>query len=220
MNPNPERSGDEYGHRYRQRSRQLPKPAPPTPITGRSSPTISKPLSILFLGAAGQRVTTAAEILCRSGIHAGLQATLKSDYPITVLRGHSVSEVILSPEPIGFTASDSPDIIVALAAEGVERRFAQISNAGAACMIFRHSGIEVPPTAARIYTFNLSQKGLKPNQWALAFLALLARYHPVLDQHLLHRGLTGTFSGKRLEQAGGVFDVAGAIEPVAVSVDE
>lgn len=219
MNPNPERSADEYGRLYRQRSRQSTKPNPPKPITAQSSPSISKPLAVLFLGAAGQRVNTAAEILCLSGIHAGLQATMKSDYPITVLRGHSVSEVILSPEPIGFTASDCPDIIFALAAEGVARRREQIKQADGDRIIFRQKGIGIPDTAARIYTFDLRNKRLKPDQWALVFLALLARYHPVLDQGLLYRGLSFKFDGERLEQAAAVLVAAAVLEPVSVSVD-
>jgi 2-oxoglutarate ferredoxin oxidoreductase subunit beta len=219
-NPNPGRSGQEYGQNYRQRSRQLPEPIPPKPLIARLKPTISTPLSILFLGAAGQRVNTAAEILCLAGIHAGLQATLKSDYPITVLRGHSVSEVMLSPEPIAYTASDAPDIIFALAAEGVARRYEQIRKADSTCMILQHTGIEIPETAARIYTFDLNQKRLKPHQWAVAFLSLLTHHHPLLNQRLLSRGLADKFSGERLKQAAEILDLAAAIEPVSASMDK
>jgi 2-oxoglutarate ferredoxin oxidoreductase subunit beta len=77
---------------------------------------------VLILGSAGQRIVTAGEIFCLAGMTAGWQATLKNDYPITVLRGHSVSEMVLSPQPVAIPASSSPNVVVALADEGVARR--------------------------------------------------------------------------------------------------
>lgn len=44
------------------------------------------------------------------------------DHGITVIPGPLVSEVILSPREIDFTGIDRPDVVVALAAEGVARR--------------------------------------------------------------------------------------------------
>lgn len=44
-----------------------------------------------MLGGAGQRILTAGEILCLAGASAGLHAAQKNDYPITVMRGHSMN---------------------------------------------------------------------------------------------------------------------------------
>jgi len=200
-NPNPERTTSEYGHRYRQRCADLAPPKPMSGIAVDSKPSVSTPLSVLFLGAAGQRINTAAEVLCLSGIHAGLQVSMKSDYPITVLRGHSISEVTLSPEHIGFTASVSPDIIIALAAEGVTRKTKVIEQTSSSCMIFRQAGIELPETSARILTFDLADGKFGTQQRALAFLALLLRYHTFLESHHLHLGLAAKFSGERRNEA-------------------
>lgn len=217
INPNPERSDEEYGSNYRRHCAGLRQPEPPTEIAAQSPPTISRPLAILFLGAAGQRVNTAAEILCLSGIHAGLQASMKSDYPITVLRGHSISEVILSPEPIGFTASESPDIIIALAAEGVARKLQVIEAADSTCLIFCRRGIELPATKARLSTFDISRKRLHSHHCALAFLALVARHHQVIEEQHLLLGLASKFSPQRQAEALEIVELAGAIEPDASS---
>ena len=53
---------------------------------------------VILLGSAGQRIITAGEILCLAGLSAGLHATQKNEYNVTVLRGLSISEVILSPK--------------------------------------------------------------------------------------------------------------------------
>ncbi|MCK7509936.1 MAG: hypothetical protein MZV70_41825 [Desulfobacterales bacterium] len=58
---------------------------------------------MILLGSAGQRILTAGEILCLAGLHAGLNVTQKNDYDITVLRGPSISEMILSPQAIDYT---------------------------------------------------------------------------------------------------------------------
>ena len=152
--PDPGRVRPEYGQAYRQRTKEARPASPMRPIAASSTPAASEPVGILFLGAAGQRVNTAAEILCLSAMHGGLYATLKNDYPITVLRGHSISEVIVSSRKIGFTGIGEPDIIVALADEGVERRKNTIRQAKADCLIVREAEVALPETEARVITFD------------------------------------------------------------------
>jgi pyruvate/2-oxoacid:ferredoxin oxidoreductase beta subunit len=214
FNPNPQRSADEYGSHYRRRCEQVKPPGTPVTVVPRSNPTISGQVSALFLGAAGQRINTAAEVFCLAAMNAGLIATLKSDYPITVMRGHSISEVMLSPDSIGFTSTDSPDIIFALAEEGVGRRNEAIHNAGPACLIMRHAGIPIPATSARVVTFDLTPERLKPNQWALAFLALLTNQHTLLDIKLLKQGLQIRFAAERLSEASEIVDRCRAVAPL------
>ena len=63
-----------------------------------------KPLSvqrheIIILGNAGQRIVTAGEILGFAGISAGLHVTQRNETNVTVLRGHSIAEVIRPQNP-------------------------------------------------------------------------------------------------------------------------
>jgi 2-oxoglutarate ferredoxin oxidoreductase subunit beta len=214
LNPNPQRSADEYGSHYRRRCEQVKPPGTPVTVVPRAKPSLSAPVSVLLLGAAGQRINTAAEILCLAAMNTGLKATLKSDYPITVMRGHSISEVILSPDSIGFTGTDSPDIIFALAEEGVARRNKAIENAGPACLIMCHAGIKIPATSARVVTFDLTPERLRQNQWALAFLALLTNQHTLLDIELLNRGLQVRFAAERLTEAIKIVDRCRKVAPL------
>ena len=62
------------------------------------------------------------ELLCLAGASAGCHASQKSDYPITVMKGYSVSEVILSDSKIDYTGIEKPSVVIALAPEGVNRR--------------------------------------------------------------------------------------------------
>ncbi len=93
----------EYGAAYRREAARTKPAAPPTEIRPGYPAAISEKCGVLLLGGAGQRINTAAELLCLAALTAGLQVSQKSDYPITVLRGHSISEVICSPHLIGYT---------------------------------------------------------------------------------------------------------------------
>lgn len=57
-----------------------------------------------------------------AGASAGCQVTQKNDYPITVMRGHSVSEIIFSDIEIEYTGIENSSVVIALASEGVNRR--------------------------------------------------------------------------------------------------
>jgi len=68
------------------------------------------------------RIVTAGDIVCYAGLCAGMNVSMKNDYNITVLRGQSVSEILISPERIGYTGIESPTVVLALSDEGVQRR--------------------------------------------------------------------------------------------------
>ncbi len=105
-----------------------------------------------------------------------MQATQKNDYDITVMRGPSVSELILSPEPILFTGVERPDVIVALAPEGVMRKrelFAKMSSKG---RVILAKGVGNPRYCAPMPQKSTSRgMASRRTERALAALSLLAR---------------------------------------------
>jgi len=77
---------------------------------------------VVILGSAGQRIITAGEILCLAGLSAGLNVTQKNEYDITVLRGACISEVVLSPEEIGYTGITNTCLIILIKMHGSSGR--------------------------------------------------------------------------------------------------
>lgn len=199
--PRPDSPRVEYGVGYRSRCAEAEKTKPLTPIQPISPSLLAKPMTFLFLGAAGQRVNTAAEILCLSALHGGLHATQKNDYPITVLRGYSISEVIISPQPIGFTGIQTPDIIIALAAEGIERKRKIFAQLPSSCLILQNVALEIPATEAQVVKIDCAEYRITKPQAALALLALLPACVPELKNELLSHGLESKFTGSRLTEA-------------------
>jgi pyruvate/2-oxoacid:ferredoxin oxidoreductase beta subunit/Pyruvate/2-oxoacid:ferredoxin oxidoreductase gamma subunit len=197
----PENVRPEYGHQYRQMAagqNEIPAPAVikkqyKAPQAGRQE--------VILLGSAGQRVITAGELLCIAGLTAGLKTTQKNEYNITVLRGPSISELILSPEEIDFTAIDNPTVMIALDQEGVDRRRGLFEHLTKDALIIQASDVSLPASKARIHQVDFKAQGIKRMDWALASLAVLARLNIVIHSQMLEAALKARFKGKVLDSA-------------------
>jgi 2-oxoglutarate ferredoxin oxidoreductase subunit beta len=191
----------EYGHQYRQAAARQDPPPPPHRISERFAPLFNDRREVLLLGSAGQRINTAGEILCLAAMTAGLHCTQKSDYPITVLRGHSVSEVVLSRKRVDFTGIQTPQAILALSAEGIQRRMEIFGALERHALIIAAEGSALPDTRARVWYVDFKALGLKPGQWALGALAVLSRGSGIIDTEMLDAALEYRFQGLLLDEA-------------------
>lgn len=183
----------EYGRGYRETASQLPAPTRPAKIEAQFQVPASGRQEVLILGSAGQRIVTAGEILCLAGMTGGWHATLKNDYPITVLRGHSVSEMVLSPQPVGYTGIHRPRVVVALADEGVGRRKNMLARLGNDTLILKAAGVDLPDTGATVQEVDFKAMKIKPVDRALASLALLAGKKLVISLDMLKAALAVRF---------------------------
>ena len=190
---------EEYGSQYRALSSNLAVPPGPTAIEPCYTASINDRQEIILLGGAGQRVVPAGEILCLGGLTAGLNATQKNDYPITVLRGHSVSELILSPDEIGFTAIENPDVVIAVGPEGVNRRADLFAQLGPETLVLKAVDLEIPATRAEVREIDYKALKIKSPDRALAALAILAGLNRILTTDMLIKALEYRFTGKVLE---------------------
>jgi len=118
----------EYSQAYRQSVAEEAgkKPMPALPIQPRYKSDLDRRLGIVIAGAAGKKINSAATLLCRGALLSGLWATQRNDYPVTVKSGHSVSEVILSSQEIGYTGITKPEIMLLLFKEGLSTVHSQL----------------------------------------------------------------------------------------------
>ncbi|MBN1654465.1 MAG: 2-oxoacid:acceptor oxidoreductase family protein [Deltaproteobacteria bacterium] len=137
--------------------------------------TVGKQIGIVLAGSAGQKIRSAATLFAQASMLAGLNATQKDDYPITVQTGHSVSEIILSPERIDYTAIDSPDYVVLISQDGFMATMDRFRRLTEHCTIFAHHGIELPQTNARCYSiaFAAASEPIGRNAIVIVALAVL-----------------------------------------------
>ncbi len=84
-------------------------------------PVLDHKFHLVIAGSAGAKVRSAAQALGYAGVLSGLYVTQADDYPTTVKSGHSVSEIILSPEEIRYTGIARPDALVLLSEDGLAK---------------------------------------------------------------------------------------------------
>ena len=82
---------------------------------------LKEKVRIILAGSAGQKVRSAASIFSRAAILSGLYAAQKDDYPITIMTGYSVAEIILHSKPILYTGIEVPDLVIIISRDGLNR---------------------------------------------------------------------------------------------------
>ena len=200
----------EYGTHYREVGAGQKAIGDPLKIEARFAPPRPGRQEVVLLGSAGQRIITAGEILCLAGLTAGLHTTQKNEYNITVLRGPSISELILSPKKIDYTGIEKPRVLVALDQEGVDRRRAMFDGLDNDSVVVQIGDVSIPDCKARIHPVDLKSLGIKKPDWALASLAVLAQQEQIISMEMLTEALKIRFKGKVLESSLELIKKAGA----------
>ena len=184
----------EYGQAYRQEAAGLEITPDPAVIQPVCSPPEAGRQEVVMLGSAGQRIITAGELLCLAGASAGCHATQKNDYPITVMKGHSVSEVIISDTKIDYTGIEDPSVVFALASEGVSRRKTMLASLSPKSVVFRAAGIELPACPATVNDVDFKAHKIRSQDSALAALGVLANQNRALNMAMLTAALKFRFN--------------------------
>ena len=165
----------EYGETYRALVREKKRFPEPLTIEKKFDPIESKREEVVILGSAGMRIVTAGDIVCYAGMAAGMNVSMKNDYNITVLRGQSVSEILISPEKIGYAGIESPTIVIAISDEGVQRRRAMFATLTPDTFVLKEKSVAVPETDATVFEIDFKALKIKRHDWALASLGVLAK---------------------------------------------
>lgn len=76
---------------------------------------------ICMAGSAGQRIRSALGVIGELAVAGGLYAAQQDDFPITVRKGFSVSQLVVADEPILYTGVDHPDVVIVLSEDGWKR---------------------------------------------------------------------------------------------------
>ncbi|MGD9042499.1 MAG: thiamine pyrophosphate-dependent enzyme [Desulfobacterales bacterium] len=191
----------EYGRQYRKIAAAQKKVTKPAVIKAQYETPQAGRQEIILLGSAGQRVITAGELLCIAGLTAGLKTTQKNEYNITVLRGPSISELILSPHEIDYTGIEMPSVVVALDQDGVDRRRDLFKDLAKDVLVIQISGVKVPASEARIHLVDFKDQGIKSTDRALASLAVMAKLNKVIRPEMLEAALKVRFKGEALKSS-------------------
>ena len=165
----------EYSQRYHEAyeaGKKVLKKKPP--IEPKHSHQVDRQTGILIAGSAGQKIKSTATAFAEGAMFAGLKATQKDDYPITVQTGHSVAEIIVSPERIEYTGIKNPDYVVVISEDGLRRVRTRLETLPESCVIYADESLELPETKARVVQLPLKRIGKEVGKLSVATVALAA----------------------------------------------
>ncbi len=168
-----DRPRPEYGEHYRevyakQTLQEKPK------ITAKYANAVARQTGIVIAGSAGQKIRSAAGLFAQAGMFAHLKATQKDDYLITVMTGHSITEIILSPERIDYTAIESPDYFVVISEDGLKKSRGRIEKLASSATLYVEEPLELPATDAKVVRLPFVATAKKVNRLSIGIVALAA----------------------------------------------
>jgi 2-oxoglutarate/2-oxoacid ferredoxin oxidoreductase subunit beta len=186
----------EYGELYRRLAKEKTRFPEALTIEKTFDLAESKRQEVVILGSAGMRIVTAGDIVCYAGISCGMNVSIKNDYNITVLRGQSVSEILLSPEKIGYTGIESPSVVVALSEEGVQRRQKIFKSLAPTTVVLKEKSVDIPETNAQVIEIDFKEFKIRKQDWALASLGVLAAKQILFSKQMLSAAIKSRFNEK------------------------
>ncbi len=167
----------EYSAAYREQAAAAGAGKPalarrPFPHTYKSE--LARSTSLVIAGSAGGKVRSTAMALGRGAVLSGLWASQRDDYPVTVMSGHSVSEVILSPTPIDYPGAEKPDIMAVLSGDGLKAVRTQMARLGSESRLYWSSELGPVETQAQLIPLNLAGAAVRMTKENAALLACAA----------------------------------------------
>lgn len=146
----------------------------PVPVPFRTH--LDRSVSVVIAGAAGSHVRTTGHLVCTAATMSDLWTTQRDDYPITVRSGYSLSELLLSPDPIIYTGVDQADVLFILAEEGWTKARSRLVTMTEDGWVFMMAPLVETfggdlQTAARVRLLNVTLKGVARSCLALAAVA-------------------------------------------------
>lgn len=167
--------------RHQQHNSHAPPPTQPAILPHVEGATLTTELRLVVAGSAGERVQSAAGLLAKAALAAGLYATQKNDNPVTQGTGFSLSEICLSPEPIEYTGMDSPDVVIVVSADGLKELTANgtLARSRADTLVVMDAKLDAPAMPGRLVKLPLRRRAT-PQRAALAALAAWQALAPVV----------------------------------------
>lgn len=132
---------------------------------------------LVVAGSAGGRVRSAARLVSLAAMRSGWWSAQRDDYPITVKSGHSVSEVIISPEEIHYSGVDKPDVLVVISDDGLGKSGPYLDNMDSEGVVYVAAGLDLPHTEAKVVTVDPASAETRIPSASLALAMVAGAIH-------------------------------------------
>jgi 2-oxoglutarate/2-oxoacid ferredoxin oxidoreductase subunit beta len=147
---------------------------PPNPLPTLFNSKLDREFRLVVAGSAGGKVRSAARVVGEAAILSGLWAAQQDDYPVTVQTGHSISELIFSPQPILFTGVTRPDALILATEDGRKASARYLKAMTPESCLFTTPEFANLDTPARKVVLDFDAMGVKGSKKNLAWLMSVA----------------------------------------------
>lgn len=168
-------------------------------ITPKYSRSLSKPLNIIIAGSAGMKIRSSAKLLAGACILCNLHVAQRDDFPITVMKGHSVSDLVISPEKINYIAVDSADIVIAVSEEGVTRLHSISPSLYKEAKFYAIEGVDLTKYNKEVVLLDIP-KGVSQRNIATAAIAKFIAISRILPLEAMEKSIHIQCKGKVLDE--------------------
>ncbi|MFQ6059455.1 MAG: thiamine pyrophosphate-dependent enzyme, partial [Anaerolineae bacterium] len=167
---------EEYSRAYRAaHASQRGQPAMSLrPLEPRYTNNVTSRLHCIVAGSAGGRVRSTARALGQGAVLSGLWVTQRDDYPVTIMSGHSVSQVIMSPRQIHYTGIPKPDLLIVLSPEGLAEVRHHLARMTEDDVLYINAALLPVETRARIVVLDFQRAGARATKRNMALLGVAA----------------------------------------------
>jgi pyruvate/2-oxoacid:ferredoxin oxidoreductase beta subunit/Pyruvate/2-oxoacid:ferredoxin oxidoreductase gamma subunit len=145
----------------------------PVPWEALWASPLDREYRLVLAGSAGGKVRSAVRLAAEAALLSGLWAAQQDDYPVTVQTGHSIGELILSPEDILFTGVTRPDALILATEDGRRASGRYLDALTPESMLFvtpEFAGMETP---AHKVVLDPEAAGVRVGKKQLALVMLL-----------------------------------------------
>jgi len=150
----------------------------PNPLPQRYQAYLSAPQHLVLAGSAGGKVRSAAMAFGRGSVLSGLWASQRDDYPVTVMSGHSVSEISISPQEV-YTSITHPDRLIILSADGLRASSRYLNRMDSTGVVYMNRALGAVQTQARVIPIDFDAMKVRKEGMGFAALGfLLGREQP------------------------------------------
>lgn len=142
------------------------------PLNPRFKSDLDHRLKTMIAGAAGGKIRSAGHLLGQGAILSGLYATQRDDYPVTVMAGHSISDVILDRKPIGYTGITRPDVLILVSLEAKSKAVPRLAAMTQADRAYIAEDLLPVETSAQVIPLAFGRLDFRVRRQNRAILAL------------------------------------------------
>lgn len=161
-----------------------------------------KRFRFIIAGSAGEKIISSFKVLGEACIESGLNVSQKNDYPITVMTGHSVTEMIIDPNIILYSSFNKPDVLVVTSIDGLDQVRERLRDLDDTCLVIIEETLSDVKISGKIIKLPIKEVSKGCGRFSMGYLCVgivLGINNDIIDKNDFFECLKTKIPNNRLE---------------------